>query len=347
MLLVGITSCYRDTKTCRCAREKQLDFKNECRTVDDAIYPDGDLNYQKQVHSGSERFAPAFNPYNAKEVSFVLISREPHESHPQHLVIANIETGDHRFVAWLDPSTRYSLTDWSKQDIIYVDNKYIYNATTLERIQLPNSVWLSRNVWSPSGDKILGWIERIHDIDLENEWRQSCRDCKMAYITWPEMELHPIDLFAGMDVYSQPIAWSSQNDLYFSDDGILYYTQYPEFNSKKLFESKVKIGGGGRDFVWSPDGESLFCAHSQDGIFRIDKGKNKQYRLKKACPNRQYNYITVSPEGDKIIAERREITAGHDGTYISETHNLVIMDIDGCNEKVLFEDWDGTVKGRL
>lgn len=354
LFITGLSACYKDTKTCRCARETKFNLKNECRNVDQYIYPPpigpmgiSDL-WLLEYHPDNDRFTPCFNPLNEQEIAYVFKDRRNNNdtSINPHVVLANLVTGEHRFLSFLNSKQQGAELKWHENGYILVGhtlNKVI-NVDSLNERDLSLGVTLANPVWNANGTKVFGWKFLISNSKFDKLLLNE----KIVSVSWPDLKINPTGLLKDFEVYRQATDLSRNGHLLYSTgfDGGLHFVDIETNETELIFKSKVKIGKLGNSYDWSPNGGKLFFVNKDDGIFFIKNGENKQYRIKKSCPNRQYLNLTISPSGDKLIAERKDINAERDGTYISQKHNLVIMDIDGCNEKVLFEDWDGTVVGR-
>jgi Tol biopolymer transport system component len=82
----------------------------------------------------------------------------------------------------------------------------------------------------------------------------------------------------------------------------------------------------------------LFYSTFRTGIFRINLPDGDRICIKNSCDTRSYRHLSISPDGKRLLAERVDGTdyREDDGGYTIES-KIVIMDIDGSNERVLFE----------
>ncbi|MBI1184374.1 hypothetical protein GC194_08890 [bacterium] len=352
VIMMGLlASCYKDTRTCRCAREQKFNFENECRNVDDAIHPDNDIDIEYRVYEGVERYSPQYNPANSNEVIFNLVINGENKPAP-HRVIANLVTGEHRFIEYIDETIRQLAFELS------YDGRLLENLGTICTINHETcgtypKLALSGTTWSPTDYRLLGWITQIFDASTKAWLRQKYDGYRLAILTYPELELKPLPILKDKSDLGSSVAWSAKNNVAVNVDNTLYFIDLNNNTEDVWLESSSGIGFYNQEnsiigchLQWHPNAKDLYGCNGVDGIFKITIGEKKQYRIKKSCPNRQYGIFSISPLGDKIIVSRKDIKAERDGTYISENTKLVIMDIDGCNEEVLFEDWDGTVVGR-
>jgi hypothetical protein len=84
--------------------------------------------------------------------------------------------------------------------------------------------------------------------------------------------------------------------------------------------------------------EDVIYSTYRTGIFKINTTNKQETLIKNSCDTRSYRYLSISSDGIKILAERVDATDFNteDGGWTEES-KIVIMDIDGSNERVLFE----------
>ncbi|MFY0674595.1 MAG: hypothetical protein JXQ87_14445 [Bacteroidia bacterium] len=346
LAFILMVSCYKDTKTCRCAREERFDGENDCREVDRYYYPNTILTVRTQYFEGTERFAPQYDLTNENEIFINLIDHE--REIPTMRVKVNLNTNEHRFIEFLDASPRFYGLYSFKAHKIFLGNQFCSFNRTDSCVFNP-SIGLGGASWSPDGMKVIGSIREIFDDKLKTRYLNTCNECQIASISYPDLSVQFYDFFKGQHV--EELAWSPNGDLAVVADDRVYLFNLSTGEKEIWLDTDAKIGildidASSLYLEWHPSNDELFVSSASKGIFKLKKGRNNQYRVKKSCVSRQYGKFSISPLGDKIISQRLDIKAERDGTYISENTKLVIMDIDGCNEKVLFEDWDGTVIGR-
>jgi Tol biopolymer transport system component len=71
------------------------------------------------------------------------------------------------------------------------------------------------------------------------------------------------------------------------------------------------------------------------GINKINKHTQQETLVKNVCATRAYNYLSISPDGTKMIVERENTTLVSGNTLLVGS-DIYIMDIDGRNEKKVF-----------
>ncbi|MCB0737058.1 MAG: hypothetical protein KDC92_06060 [Bacteroidetes bacterium] len=283
LLAITVTSsCYKDTKTNRCAYENPIDFENECRDVDGYITFGGTSNVLAYKPIGLEQFQPSYNPHNANEIAYVL-NPKTRDNIKGHVVVANLETGVHRFVSWLDDGYETSKVLWSKNGMLYVSGRGIVDPKTGDYQPVKSPFNISFVEWDAEGNKLFGWISRHFNDSSERYWKTNYPGYKMVTISWPELIVEPNPLFKDMEILPQVTSISSQNEIKFGKDGVLYYTNVDNYDKKLLFDSDVKIGGE----VMTTNGQKMEMNYSLPAnhmaFSKLKRAKTNNTELKKAA----------------------------------------------------------------
>jgi Tol biopolymer transport system component len=71
------------------------------------------------------------------------------------------------------------------------------------------------------------------------------------------------------------------------------------------------------------------------GINKINKRTQQETLIKNVCATRAYYYVSISPDGKKLLVERENVTLVENYTRLVGS-DIYIMDIDGRNEKKVF-----------
>jgi len=86
------------------------------------------------------------------------------------------------------------------------------------------------------------------------------------------------------------------------------------------------------------DANSVVYSTYRTGVFTINTDNKAKKCIKSSCDTRSYRHLSVSANGDKLLAERVDATDYRpDDAGWTEESKIVIMNIDGSDEKVLFE----------
>jgi hypothetical protein len=89
---------------------------------------------------------------------------------------------------------------------------------------------------------------------------------------------------------------------------------------------------------WHPNNNDIFYSTYREGLFKVNKNSKTITKIRCGCDSRSYRNLSISPDGQKIIVERVDATDYTDnpGSWTEEA-KIYIMDIDGKNEKNVFE----------
>jgi len=107
-----------------------------------------------------------------------------------------------------------------------------------------------------------------------------------------------------------------------------------EFIFKSIFNGRNNIEG----IFWHPNNEDVYFSMVREGLFKVNKNSKNLIKVRNGCDSRSYRYLSISPDGQKILVERVDATdfQNKTGSWTEEA-KIYIMDIDGKNEKNVFE----------
>ena len=89
---------------------------------------------------------------------------------------------------------------------------------------------------------------------------------------------------------------------------------------------------------WHPNNIDIYYSTYREGLFKVNKNSKIVTKIKCGCDSRSYRYLSISPDGSKIIVERVDATEYQNNTGSwTEEGKIIIMDIDGSNERNIFE----------
>lgn len=85
---------------------------------------------------------------------------------------------------------------------------------------------------------------------------------------------------------------------------------------------------------WHPNNEDVYYTKWSNGLYRTNIYTKKEECILEGCQSKWYKYFNISPDGQKIIAERVDATFQNTGSVcsISSTSSIVLMNIDVTNE---------------
>lgn len=112
------------------------------------------------------------------------------------------------------------------------------------------------------------------------------------------------------------------------------------------FKSGLNNELGYLSYKWLPNSTKLYMAHSETGIHYSNVKGSNLVRIKKHCDNLRYIEIDITGDGSKLIALRRQYRYSNtppgptwvDG-WLYTKDEIVRMDIDGCNEEVIYKGY--------
>jgi len=355
------SACENEYNSEKCDNKYEKGYKCKNNNIDSAKYVGyaNDRSYPFDYYS----YQPSFNPKNDQEVAYLLLDKNYNRDTIKiHLVIANLSTLEHKFVSFvsinpaLDYYYRYNnAISWFDNGLIYVDyDNFFINPTTLEKkaIEFSGFIFFNATVTNDATNLFVK-VSNLTKPDYQNIIGNS----KYALVNVANMEILPYNNLDNFDISSSTkFKLSHENRYLFKaiNDNNIYLgslgsVEHSLFYSGTFFNTSNDYF---EDGVWLPNGKE-FVFSNEDGLFLVNGTDNEVKRIKSNCWNRIYRNPTISATGERIIVEKREIVKRtiHDEEPLKRILNeinssLVIMDIDGCNEKVLFEDWDGTVIGR-
>jgi Tol biopolymer transport system component len=89
---------------------------------------------------------------------------------------------------------------------------------------------------------------------------------------------------------------------------------------------------------WHPNNDDIYYSTYREGLYKVNKNSKTVTKIKCGCDSKSYRYLSISPDGTKIIVERVDATDYQNKTGSwAEEGKIFIMDIDGSNERNVFE----------
>jgi tricorn protease-like protein len=306
MLAVILITCKKDPQI-------PSEFNTDCidftwSTLSGVIAV-GDTNY----------YYPRFNPKNSNEIIYVQGNKTDNKSYiVKYNILANQET----YI--IDNILRRP--DWSSKDWIvfnHGDNqvwKIKSNGDSLTLLT-PDLKGGHNAVWNQDGNKIAYVYE-----GGPSDYTLIC----------DETGKH-LDSLPYFSFYLNQ--WSSDggNICGLSNDyaNVLYQNVYthavyhPTNNVLDEHSTNMIYLDG---IAWTPDSKFLIWANPH-GIYKTNINTWETKKIKTACASKYYSGISISPDGQKIIAQRGDQKLENNYLYIKT--GLSLIDIDGQNEVIL------------
>lgn len=310
-----------------CQKDKQIinSPDNYCPACDSCenFPPDSSATGRIVVESYFQRKSPSFNPLNKDEFVYV---KELDSNGTNALVIYNMAT--------------------------HIEKVVLYNAGIL--VGLPR--WFA-NGWIVFGNSSL-------QIFKVKENGDSLTQLTFIYSnTYPEIYDKDRIIFS---VLSGPSSISGNKIINFKGDRLdsISKTDIPNGSIVKVsVNSNLELAGIYMDNIvtyihstkayvtilndsannyvasvcWHPNNDDIYFSKYSLGIYKVNKNNKLSSLIKKSCNVRYYNYISLSPDGKKILSERVDASLSADKSTISMKSDIYIMDIDGRNEEKVFK----------
>lgn len=280
------------------------------------------------IQRPNQRKSPCFNPNNPNEFVYVKI-----ENNFKSLVKSNITTGEQ--VVLLENANIVGQPSWGNNNIIAFTlsdlRVYLLDTRDLKIKALTQSLESNHpKIYQDSFILFTVFAETIEGasglkrINLNGQRLDSIQvgDLKGYNMT--------VSLFDCSNDFVYGVFGNEQNYGIYSID---YENRTLEALSTKPFEGNNNIVG-----VSSFRNDFILYSTYRTGLFKISIAAKKESCIKKSCDSRSYRHLSVSPEGTKLLAERVDATdyRPDDGGWTEES-KIVIMNIDGSDERVLLE----------
>jgi len=331
-LSMAFASCDDDSENGPRPREPHFDFKNECQNIGPPV---GRFSSFMVEVMGTQYDRPMFNPHDADELLY-------HEWGDGFSRIIKYRISTREKEVFLDPAPLTVELDWGRGGWVafsgYGDMFLIReDGTDLHRVPLTTEGHsCAEPDFNPDGTVVGFPFGGVNGISLYG-----------MYLLYDlnKNDLDTFDHFNG----TRPLGWSSNNEMSlwtgesYDLNGKLGLTliHMKDYNRTLIFQySDMKWldnSYGSADMMWNHSGENLY--YTDGDIICFPTNDYKEIRIKKGCESRYYEDITIAPDDKHIIVERVDVR--RDGPYsntLQRWRRLYIMDIDGCNERLLFDD---------
>lgn len=280
------------------------------------------------MQKSNQRQAPCFNPNNSSEFVYLKI-----QDNIQSLVKSNLETGVDEIL--LENTKIVTQPYWGTNNLIVffqIDLRVYTLNLENHRLKVVTNIFESIHpkVYQDSFILFIVGAETV-------EGASGLKKIKSDGIRTDSIQIGDLEGFNSTVGLFSP---SSQH-IYAEFGNIESYGIYSiQFESREVralvtgtFENFNKVEG-----ISNFKDEMVVYSTFRTGVFTFDISKEKQKCIKKACDSRTYKHLSISPNGKKILTERVDATDYNteDGGWTEES-KIVIMNIDGKDEKVLFE----------
>ncbi|MBI1184430.1 hypothetical protein GC194_09170 [bacterium] len=346
----GCKDCPLENSSCDCAN---LKTPKDTFSGDIRPYDGGPFSYEA---NGARLRMPRFNPANPNQITFYETKYENGAVVHNGLFIYDRESKSKYSSEELYGYSFDGAYTWDLKENLYFQSYsremqgggvFKLNTRTLE----------TEAKYIKGGDvREVTWIEALQRVGFE--WSNGAG--KVYYFLY-SFEEDDVDTFPA---YATDVTVDFPSDVTWSKDLYLYTynkrgTAVKDYNVNSgkygLLASYYQFnnwnGDGIANFKWHPQQNTLYLTISNKGLYYARVGHLNVVRLKRSCENWQYEDIDISGDGKEIVVLRKHSTYGDppkvggsaatapnrfDGWYYFDD-KLYIMDIDGCNERLLFE----------
>jgi Tol biopolymer transport system component len=289
-----------------------------CDKCENFPEPDGGISTIKQKEF--QRKAPCFNPNNGNE--FIYIKEEGRN---QTLVKYNLSTNHETIL--LENAQIIGQPKWGK------NKKIVYTGTEFQ-INIINDNGNNHNVLTNNNSYL--YPDWLNDSVISTEFSFNLGVpyfyCELSIIG------NIIDTIRGSS-----FTFGSNNLQ--SENACLLYASDPNINIRKrgLFVSSLtNFENDGRNTItgicWHPNNSNIYYSTYREGLYVINKNTKERKKIRNGCDSRSYRFLSISPDGKKILVERVDATdyKNNNGNWTEEA-KIYIMDIDGKNERDVFK----------
>ena len=297
-----------------CKKDPPIILPNEC-----ANFSYTSANVQNWPGNDTNYYVPCFNPNNSNEIIYGkgIISGKT-----SYIVKRNLLTKSETNIVsnWLRKP------DWSRKDWIvfnHSDNQVWKVKSNGDSLTLLTKDMLGGHnaVWSPDGNRIA-----------------FIREGNAKYYTIiADMDGNHLDTLPYFSFYLSK--WSSNGLFIAALSNDYVNVNYFDVSSRKLFTPTNNfLNDHATNLVfsdaiaWTPDSQYLIWANQQ-GIYKTNIITNVTQKIKAACDAKYYTSLSVSPDGNKMIAAR--VDQRFDGKNLYIKTGLSLMNIDGTNENMI------------
>lgn len=275
------------------------------------------------TYEGLQFVAPFFNPLNSDEFVFIEVNYEP-DSFYKKLCIYNIVTKEKKYLA-------ENLSDevqpkWSHS------NKIIFN--------IENQVYLINS----SGDS----LEQLtfNGINLDPEWVDEYNICYKNGNISSGLFLNIIN-FQSDTILEKPLTHADISSNLFiaatnggSDDPNITFAHLDTLNWRILTNNSFESGKDRIKCIqWHPNNTEVYYSKWSSSLFKININTKKEVMILEGCQSKWYNFFNISPDGNKILAEKVVATFEKSNSicYVRSKSSIVLIDINGTNETTILQ----------
>ncbi|MFN4785342.1 MAG: hypothetical protein ACK5EQ_05950 [Bacteroidota bacterium] len=297
-----------------CKKDKVCRLDDKCENFPK---PEGGISTIKQKNI--QKHAPCFNPNNSNEIVYV-----KEENNKFQLIKFNIQSKVETVL--LNNTNIVGQPKWGKNGwIAFISNDYQINL-------LKDDGSLNKKITSSNYYLYPAWV---NDSSLSVEFSFNLG---VPYF-YCKINTNGLILDTIRNSSFRNGSVNSNNESAFQ-----LYTANPSINLRldKNVSQVIELENNGRFQItgidWHPNNIDIYYSTYREGLFKVNKNSKIVTKIKCGCDSRSYRYLSISPDGSKIIVERVDATEYQNNTGSwTEEGKIIIMDIDGSNERNIFE----------
>jgi hypothetical protein len=286
----------------------------DCDKCENFPKPEGGISSIRQ--KSLQRYAPCFNPNNMNEILFV-----KEENNNFQLVKYNLQSNVTNLL--LENANIIGQPKWGRNGwIVFISNDYQINllkddGSLNKKITHSNYYlypdWLNDSIISAEFSFNLGVPYFYSELSINGNIIDTIRGSSFTY---------------------------GSNNLQ-SENACLLYASDPNINISKrglLTSSLTNFDNDGRNAItgicWHPNNSDIYYSTYREGLYVINKNTKERKKIRNGCDSRSYRFLSISPDGKKILIERVDASdyLNKTGSWTEEA-KIYIMDIDGKNER--------------
>lgn len=306
-----------------CQKDKQIinSPDNYCPACDSCenFPPDSSSLGRNTIELYNGRKAPFFNPLNNDEFVYI---KEQDSNRAISLVTYNMATHIEKTILknvdvfWQPKwgtSGRITFVNNYQICTINADGSEFKRLTTLPYFQYPD--WKNDSIVACQFTKNMSFPYYYAEVNIKNSNIDTF--------------INKFFILGATNGLGEKIFLGSSglSNLVFSNTKSTYYL------SNRKDDNLNVIKG----ICWSPNNDDVFYSKVVLGIYKVNKNSMEELLIKKGCQKRHYNFLSISPNGKKILTERVDASLSNDKSTISYKSDIYIMDIDGRNEEKVFK----------
>ena len=322
LMVVICGSCYKDSRKGECATEPVFDGQNQCRSVEGEI---------RGFRTGRSVYAPSFKPSDADQLVYLDIYRNREE-----LVHYTVSTGEKRT---LFTSRKLSIPYYGSHGWIgMVGGVDGLGATFIHESGDTSFSWPIRSQLT-----YVAWNHSSNRFSAKATWVDENTRSYSILVDWPSLEIDTLYYYHEKKGFWKAY-WGNEDHLIYAVVGnqvlefdISQTTRSPSRVVVDYDQVKTKYGGIGNWLTWDVEDRGFYYERFGALLF-FDVHEHEEVLIKKSCDSWYYYELAPIPDGSGLLTARRTTTVTNRGMVDKVKMDFYLMDLNGCNERPLFDE---------